>query len=150
MFPQAKVVRNAQIELDELIQKGVMKITRLLKNTEISQQLDIGTKLGNTGDKKTGSNDIIYDNGTTSDEAATGKVTNRLLKSGMISKTMLDQLKQEWLKEQGKLINTNEPKKQSLKSLFSESNSNDLKSNYKYSMRKNDRKGNSKKKGNPK
>lgn len=36
MFPQAHVVREAQKELDDLIQRGVMKITRLLKNTEMN------------------------------------------------------------------------------------------------------------------
>lgn len=44
MFPQANLVRGQQFELDALIQKGVMKITRLLKNTEIGQQLAIDDK----------------------------------------------------------------------------------------------------------
>lgn len=33
MFPQAHLVREAQVELDQLIQRGVLKITRLVKNT---------------------------------------------------------------------------------------------------------------------
>lgn len=38
MFPDAAKVRVAQRELDEIIQQGVFQITRLLKNTEASQQ----------------------------------------------------------------------------------------------------------------
>lgn len=46
MFPQAHVVKEAQKELDGLIQKGVMKITRLLKNTELRYQ-DVTEKFKN-------------------------------------------------------------------------------------------------------
>lgn len=38
LFPDVVSVRIAQKELDELIQQGVFQITRLLKNTENSQQ----------------------------------------------------------------------------------------------------------------
>lgn len=45
MFPMAHIVREAQKQLDELIQKGVLKITRLLKNTELSlQDVDVNCK----------------------------------------------------------------------------------------------------------
>lgn len=38
LFPDVVSVRVAQKELDEVIQQGVFQITRLLKNTESSQQ----------------------------------------------------------------------------------------------------------------
>lgn len=34
LFPHATMVRDAQKQLDELIQQGVFQITRLLKNSE--------------------------------------------------------------------------------------------------------------------
>ena len=36
LFPHAAMVREAQKELDDLIQQGVFQITRLLKNSEAS------------------------------------------------------------------------------------------------------------------
>lgn len=36
LFPEANLVRDMQAELDDIIEQGVVQITRLLKNSEIS------------------------------------------------------------------------------------------------------------------
>lgn len=41
LFPNAPMVREAQKELDDLIQQGVFQITRLLKNSEAAANQDV-------------------------------------------------------------------------------------------------------------
>lgn len=40
IFPDANLVRDIQLELDEIIQQGVFQITKLLKNSETATSLN--------------------------------------------------------------------------------------------------------------
>ncbi|XP_055852940.1 ATP-dependent RNA helicase SUV3 homolog, mitochondrial [Episyrphus balteatus] len=93
MFPDAAQVRVSQKELDEIIQQGVFQITRLLKNTEASQQA--------------GDNEPSYPvrRSTSTKEpripaSARGRLTERLLAQGLLTPGMLSELRKEWGQQQ--------------------------------------------------
>lgn len=108
MFPQAHVVREAQVQLDDLIQQGVLMITRLLKNKSGAKDI--------TGRKENSKYcfDILDFNKTISLSEPTlkwspissvglggGKLTNQLLNTGVITQAMLQQLQNEWIQDDG-------------------------------------------------
>ncbi|XP_067626353.1 ATP-dependent RNA helicase SUV3 homolog, mitochondrial [Eurosta solidaginis] len=89
LFPDAAAVREAQKELDEIIQQGVFQITRLLKNSEASQSAADG--------------DVSYNirHSTHMREpripsASRGRLTDRLLAQGLLTPGMLSELRKEW------------------------------------------------------
>lgn len=92
LFPEANNVREAQKELDEIIQQGVFQITRLLKNTEASQDGDVSSytvrRITHTKEPRIPS-------------ASRGRLTERLLAQGLLTPGMLSELRKEWDAQQG-------------------------------------------------
>ncbi|XP_019763255.2 ATP-dependent RNA helicase SUV3 homolog, mitochondrial-like isoform X2 [Dendroctonus ponderosae] len=69
LFNQADLVRDMQKELDQIIQQGVVQLTRLLQNSETDIQ---------------------------SSPVGKGRLTQRLLAQGILTPDMLSELKKEW------------------------------------------------------
>ncbi|XP_053694212.1 ATP-dependent RNA helicase SUV3 homolog, mitochondrial [Sabethes cyaneus] len=89
LFPDEKLVRDIQKELDDIIQQGVFQITKLLKNSETA----VST---NTPDED--SFVIRQKKSKYYRESAPqgGKLTERLLAQGLLTPAMLQELKAEW------------------------------------------------------
>ncbi|KAH8277073.1 hypothetical protein KR026_004805 [Drosophila bipectinata] len=92
LFPEANNVREAQKELDEIIQQGVFQITRLLKNTEANQDGDVSSytvrRITHTKEPRIPS-------------SSRGRLTERLLAQGLLTPGMLSELRKEWDAQQG-------------------------------------------------
>ncbi|CAH2091801.1 unnamed protein product [Euphydryas editha] len=89
MFPDVKLVREMETELDAIIQQGIFQITRLLRNSEQvlrsepeMSELGRGKKMGNTHTQ------------VKSDESK-GKLSEMLVARGLITPQMLKKLQQE-------------------------------------------------------
>jgi len=88
LFPEAAYVRDAQKELDEIIQQGVFQITRLLKNTEASQD----GETSNYAIRR-----ITHVKEPRLPSLSRGRLTERLLAQGLLTPGMLsDRLRKEW------------------------------------------------------
>ncbi|BFF88868.1 ATP-dependent RNA helicase SUV3 homolog mitochondrial [Drosophila madeirensis] len=92
LFPEAGNVRDAQKELDEIIQQGVFQITRLLKNTEASQE----GETPNYGMRR-----VTHVKEPRLPSASRGRLTDRLLAQGLLTPGMLSELRKEWDAQQG-------------------------------------------------
>uniref|UniRef100_B3P1Y8 ATP-dependent RNA helicase SUV3 homolog, mitochondrial n=1 Tax=Drosophila erecta TaxID=7220 RepID=B3P1Y8_DROER len=87
LFPEAAYVRDAQKELDEIIQQGVFQITRLLKNTEASQDGETSSYLMRR---------ITHMKEPRLPSSSRGRLTERLLAQGLLTPGMLNELRKEW------------------------------------------------------
>ncbi|XP_017081726.1 ATP-dependent RNA helicase SUV3 homolog, mitochondrial isoform X2 [Drosophila eugracilis] len=87
LFPDATNVREAQKELDGIIQQGVFQITRLLKNTEASQDGEASyyppRRMTRVKEPRLPS-------------LSRGRLTERLLAQGLLTPGMLSELRKEW------------------------------------------------------
>lgn len=92
LFPHALAIREAQKDLDQLIQEGVFQITRLLKNSEAPANLT------ESGETPYGSPRRSYthrgDQPITSQTK--GRLTERLIAQGLLTPAMLQELRKEW------------------------------------------------------
>ncbi|EDW81570.1 uncharacterized protein Dwil_GK10952 [Drosophila willistoni] len=88
LFPEAASVREAQKELDEIIQQGVFQITRLLKNTEADQD---GDTVPNYGMRR-----VTHVKEPRLPSGSRGRLTERLLAQGLLTPGMLSELRKEW------------------------------------------------------
>ncbi|XP_047526470.1 ATP-dependent RNA helicase SUV3 homolog, mitochondrial [Vanessa atalanta] len=89
MFPDVKLVREMEVELDAIIQQGIFQITRLLRNSE--QVFRSDTDISEMGrGKKTGK----MHTQVKSDESK-GKLSDLLVARGLITPQMLKKLQQE-------------------------------------------------------
>ncbi|KAK7570774.1 hypothetical protein V9T40_010141 [Parthenolecanium corni] len=86
IFVEPEPVRHIQAQLDSLIQQGVVQITRLLKNSDRSNAIHIEDDVDEPVDTK---------------EVAHGKgnLTKRLLREGLLTPEILEQLQKEWINE---------------------------------------------------
>ncbi|KAH8292151.1 hypothetical protein KR054_006321 [Drosophila jambulina] len=89
LFPEAAHVREAQKELDEIIQQGVFQITRLLKNTEASQE-------GGDMPSYTVRRAVTHVKEPRLPSSSRGRLTERLLAQGLLTPGMLSELRKEW------------------------------------------------------
>lgn len=89
LFPEAGHVREAQKELDEIIQQGVFQITRLLKNTEASQE-------GGDAPSYTMRRTATHVKEPRLPSSSRGRLTDRLLAQGLLTPGMLSELRKEW------------------------------------------------------
>ncbi|XP_070498173.1 ATP-dependent RNA helicase SUV3 homolog, mitochondrial [Chironomus tepperi] len=92
VFPEANLVRDIQKELDEIIQQGVIQITKLLQNSESaisSNQPDEDSFVLSQNKEH-----AIRDNKFSS--PLRGRLTERLLAQGLLTPAMLQELKKEW------------------------------------------------------
>lgn len=87
LFPEAANVREAQKELDEIIQQGVFQITRLLKNTEAGQE----SETSNFQMRR-----MTHIKEPRLPSSSRGRLTERLLAQGLLTPGMLSELRKEW------------------------------------------------------
>ncbi|KAK2896677.1 hypothetical protein Q8A67_011165 [Cirrhinus molitorella] len=102
MFPDANLVRDIQKELDGIIQIGVRNITRLIRATEdqpASKETNASVKLpildslplrrgrGSKNQRKEA-------------RATDSSLSSRLVRDGLLTKELLQQLQREWVREQ--------------------------------------------------
>lgn len=85
-------MREAQKELDEIIQQGVFQITRLLKNTEAGQESDTP----NYSMRR-----VTHVREPRLPSSSRGRLTERLLAQGLLTPGMLSELRKEWDAQQG-------------------------------------------------
>uniref|UniRef100_A0A8D8ST95 ATP-dependent RNA helicase SUV3 homolog, mitochondrial n=3 Tax=Cacopsylla melanoneura TaxID=428564 RepID=A0A8D8ST95_9HEMI len=89
LFCQALLVKDIQAELDAIIQEGVMIITRLLRNSETRPTSEddmnaVQRKQQYLREPKQGS------------KVGRGRLTEQLLAQGLLTPSMLDELRKEW------------------------------------------------------
>ncbi|XP_055692792.1 ATP-dependent RNA helicase SUV3 homolog, mitochondrial [Lutzomyia longipalpis] len=92
LFPDARAVRDAQKELDDIIQQGVFQITKLLRNSETATS-------NNTPDEDSfeiNQKRHHYLRGPRAGGTIRGRLTERLLAQGLLTPAMLQELKREW------------------------------------------------------
>lgn len=91
LFPDAKLVRDIQKELDEIIQQGVFQITKLLQNSETATSMNQPDEDNFAISQR---KNYYY-----KDHKATplrGRLTERLLAQGLLTPSMLQELRKEW------------------------------------------------------
>lgn len=95
IFPDAHLVRDTQKELDDIIQQGVFQITRLLKNSETAIS-------NNTPDEDSfmiNQRKSQYYREPRNMGSSRGRLTERLLAQGLLTPSMLNELRKEWDKQ---------------------------------------------------
>lgn len=100
MFPHAHLIREAQQELDNLIQEGVFQITRLLKNSETNQANSDPTDIQLSSYK--------YPRRSSYKEPqvsahSKGRLTERLISQGLLTPAMLQELQKEWKQQSNEI-----------------------------------------------
>lgn len=91
MFPDTKLVREMQKELDLIIQQGVFQITKLLKNSETPISTNTPDEEAfNMSQRK---NKYVRDPNAS---VPRGRLTERLLAQGLLTPAMLQELRKEW------------------------------------------------------
>lgn len=95
MFPHAAAIRDAQTELDKLIQEGVFQITRLLKNSEATS--NPANESGETSYASYNfSRRATSYRETPISSQTKGRLTERLIAQGLLTPAMLQELRKEW------------------------------------------------------
>lgn len=102
MFPDANLVRDIQKELDGIIQVGVRNITRLIRATEDqSASPETATSLRlpvlDTPSLRRGRGSK---NQKKEPRATDSSLSSRLVRDGLLTKELLQQLQREWVREQ--------------------------------------------------
>ncbi|XP_050439291.1 ATP-dependent RNA helicase SUV3 homolog, mitochondrial [Adelges cooleyi] len=105
LFPEANLVRDMQAELDDIIEQGVVQITRLLKNSEssspggdsIEEDFNVARRKHNYLRESAQKN--INKN------ISKGRLTERLLAQGLLTPNMLNELQKEWSKRKNNAAN---------------------------------------------
>ncbi|AWP01715.1 putative ATP-dependent RNA helicase SUPV3L1 mitochondrial-like [Scophthalmus maximus] len=108
MFPDTKLVREIQQELDDIIQQGVRSITRLIRATNQSITNPLQTQNSKPGQTSDNSNKTADRNSPTHPRAKRGPsgdntLASRLVREGLLTPGLLQQLQREWSKQE--LIN---------------------------------------------
>ncbi|XP_057658150.1 ATP-dependent RNA helicase SUV3 homolog, mitochondrial [Diorhabda carinulata] len=96
LFNQPDLVRDMQRELDQIIQQGIVQLTRLLRNSETG--ISSGTAAIDDDEFSMSRQKQSYLRGQKSMSLGKGKLTERLLAQGILTPTMLQELKKEWNK----------------------------------------------------
>ncbi|XP_040900202.1 ATP-dependent RNA helicase SUPV3L1, mitochondrial [Toxotes jaculatrix] len=106
MFPDTSLVREIQRELDNVIQQGVQNITRLIRATHPTITTPLQTQ-SNSDEQTSGRADSIYLTGSRgqrghrgSGEMMDSSLANRLVRDGLLTPDLLQQLQKEWSKGQ--------------------------------------------------
>ncbi len=102
MFPDANLVRDIQKELDETIQVGVRNITRLIRATEDQSAspgtaTSVGLSVLDTTSLRRGRGSK---NQRKEPRATDSSLSSRLVRDGLLTKELLQQLQREWVREQ--------------------------------------------------
>uniref|UniRef100_A0A673FXC5 ATP-dependent RNA helicase SUPV3L1, mitochondrial n=1 Tax=Sinocyclocheilus rhinocerous TaxID=307959 RepID=A0A673FXC5_9TELE len=102
MFPDANLIRDIQKELDGIIQVGVRNITRLIRATEdqrasAENTASIGLAVLDTPPLRRGRG---TKNQRKDPRATDSSLSSRLVRDGLLTKELLQQLQREWVREQ--------------------------------------------------
>lgn len=101
MFPDTALVRQIQQELDDIIQQGVRNITRLIRATDPTITGPLQTQSSRRGDRN--SNYVTGGRGqrsqTGSAQTMDNSLAGRLVKDGLLTSELLQQLQREWSKD---------------------------------------------------
>ncbi|XP_026134410.1 ATP-dependent RNA helicase SUPV3L1, mitochondrial-like [Carassius auratus] len=102
MFPDASLIRDIQKELDGIIQVGVRNITRLIRATEdqpasAQNTASIGLAVLDTPPLRRGRG---TKNQRKDPRAPDSSLSSRLVRDGLLTKELLQQLQREWVREQ--------------------------------------------------
>lgn len=107
MFPDTASIREIQRELDDIIQQGVRNITRLIRasDTTVTDPLQAqSNRHGQTG-RGTGSTHFLTGSRGQRGQRASGQMmdsslASRLVRDGLLTPDLLQQLQREWSKDQ--------------------------------------------------
>ncbi|XP_005092180.1 ATP-dependent RNA helicase SUPV3L1, mitochondrial [Aplysia californica] len=118
LFPESHLIRDVQGELDQIIQSGVRNIVQLVKNQERENSGDLDSEQDfaiktRAQRSKIPSGRRALDEGMqklrrdekevrSESKLAHSKLAQKLVESGVVTKDMLDKLKEEWSLEQNK------------------------------------------------
>ncbi|XP_066149573.1 ATP-dependent RNA helicase SUV3 homolog, mitochondrial [Euwallacea fornicatus] len=97
LFNEPDLVRDMQRELDQIIQEGVVQLTRLLKNSETG--ISSGTSKADDEEFDSHTKKQNYLRNIQSAALGRGRLTERLLAQGILTPLMLNELKKEWNKK---------------------------------------------------
>ncbi|KAF5273770.1 hypothetical protein FQA39_LY00885 [Lamprigera yunnana] len=97
LFGDGQLVRDIQKELDSIIQQGIVQLTRLLRNSEmgVASESDVTDE----DDFAITQNKQKYLRGEQTSSIGRGRLTERLLAQGLLTPSMLQELKKEWTKK---------------------------------------------------
>lgn len=102
MFPDANLIRDIQKELDGIIQVGVRNITRLIRATE--DQPAPAENTASTGLAVLDTPPLKRGRGTKNQRKdprmTDSSLSSRLVRDGLLTKELLQQLQREWVREQ--------------------------------------------------
>uniref|UniRef100_A0A8C2Q7X2 ATP-dependent RNA helicase SUPV3L1, mitochondrial n=1 Tax=Cyprinus carpio TaxID=7962 RepID=A0A8C2Q7X2_CYPCA len=102
MFPDANLIRDIQKELDGIIQVGVHNITRLIRATE--DQPTPAENTASTGLAVLDTPPLKRGRGTKNQRKdprmTDSSLSSRLVRDGLLTKELLQQLQREWVREQ--------------------------------------------------
>ncbi|XP_038045305.1 ATP-dependent RNA helicase SUPV3L1, mitochondrial-like [Patiria miniata] len=125
MFPDTAIVHGIQRELDDIIQEGVVNITKLIRATESrspngvaslpDDEIERKKRTGKSADlknksksKASGTRNQAQSDGSSDEEtngdkldqgklgSVSGRLSKELIKQGLLSEDVLDQLHREW------------------------------------------------------
>ncbi|KAG5884851.1 hypothetical protein JTB14_036087 [Gonioctena quinquepunctata] len=96
LFNEPILVRDMQRELDQIIQQGIVQLTRLLRNSETG--ISSGTAAVDDDEFSMNRQKQTYFRGQKSAMIGKGRLTERLLAQGILTPNMLQELKKEWNK----------------------------------------------------
>ncbi|KAJ8928236.1 hypothetical protein NQ314_019186 [Rhamnusium bicolor] len=97
LFNEPHLVRDVQRELDQIIQQGVVQLTRLLKNLETG--ISSGTLAADDDEFSINRQKQSYLRESKTSPIGRGRLTERLLAQGILTPNMLQELKKEWNKK---------------------------------------------------
>lgn len=104
MFPDANLIREIQKELDGIIQVGVRNITRLIRATENQSTAAETTASVRLSDSNTlplrRGRALKTHNQRKELRPTDSSLSSRLLRDGLLTKELLEQLQREWVREQ--------------------------------------------------
>ncbi|KAM7406255.1 hypothetical protein PAMP_000643 [Pampus punctatissimus] len=95
MFPDTGLVREIQRELDDIIQQGVQNITRLIRATDATITDPLQTRSNRRGQVASGGH-----KGQRGAGQMNSSLASRLVRDGLLTSDLLQQLQREWSKDQ--------------------------------------------------
>lgn len=103
MFPDANLIREIQKELDTTIQIGVRNITRLIRATEnqtASTEAATSTRLSGSVQPPVRRGRVSKAQNQSDENMATDSTLgSKLVRDGLLTKELLQQLQKEWIRE---------------------------------------------------
>jgi len=115
LFPEQEQVRDMQRDLDKQIYEGIVNIASLIKRTQMEASASGVTDSNPSQSKASFVGSGVSRSPTSDVENYTNTLTNKLVSSGVLTPTMIEKLKQEWIESEqlNKQSKTSSPTKSS-------------------------------------